>query len=111
MAGNIPSSVIIDQDRDFFLNVTYNDPTGQPIDLTSFTAVFALASNNNIVLNLVSPTDITLGADGTIAIHATSDQTDIPQGQYVAELVVVSASGVEYSLLKGQIIVSGAVAA
>ena len=111
MAGTFPSNVVIDQDRDVFLTVTYKDSTGTPVNLTGYTSQFALASSNQTILSLSSPTSITLNSAGVISIHATSTQTAIPAGQYNAELIVTSGAGVETSILKGNLIVSPAVIA
>jgi len=113
MSAPFPTSVVIDQGRDWYLVVTYNDPSGNPINLTGYTALFAMAQGFNpaISLSLTSSSGITLGGTaGTISLHATYSQTSIPAGTYTAELVVTSGGGVETSLLKGQISVTAKVA-
>jgi hypothetical protein len=42
MSVAIPSSVVIDQGADFYLNVTWLDPNGAPYNLTGYTATFTL---------------------------------------------------------------------
>jgi hypothetical protein len=112
MSVPFPSSVVIDQARDWYLTVVYED-NGTPINLTGYTAQFAMASgfNNLVGLTLSSPSGgITItGATGTIALHATSVQTSIDAGAYTAELIIISGSGVETSLLKGNLFVSAKV--
>lgn len=113
MANPIPSSVYIDQARDFYVTVTYTDSNGTPVNLTGYSASFEISTDYNTpaTLALTSPTSITLGgALGTIAVHASASQTAIPEGNYVAELVVTSGSGVQTSLLKGPFVVKPKVA-
>ena len=108
-----PSSVVIDQARDWYLTVVYDDPSGNPINLTGYTASFAMSQgfNNSVELQLSSPSNgITItGSTGTIAIHATATQTSIDAGTYTAELIVTSGSGIKTSLLKGSLVVSAKV--
>jgi hypothetical protein len=114
MANQIPSSVYIDQGRDFYFTVTYADSNGSPINLTGYSASFEISKNYNTAATLALTTAnsaITLGGSaGTISIHATSTQTMIDSGNYVAELVIVSGSGIQTSLLKGQFVVKPKVA-
>ena len=113
MANPIPASVYMDQGRDFYTTVTYNDSTGTPINLTGYTASFSVSTdyNTTAVLALTNSNGITLGGSaGTILIHATATQTAITAGNYVAELVVTSGAGVQTSLLKGPFVVKPKVA-
>jgi hypothetical protein len=114
MAAPIPSSVVIDQARDWFLTVTYADATGTPINLTGYTASFALSQgyNNSTNLTLTSGSGITItAATGKIALHATQTQTNIGAGTYTAELVLTAADGTETAILKGNLVVSAKVVA
>ena len=114
MAAPIPTSVIIDQARDFYLTTVYQDSTGTPINLTGYTATFALANSYNgaIVLTLTVGSGITITpSTGTINVHATATQTSITDGSYVAELVITSSANVKTSLLKGTIVVKPKVTA
>ena len=114
MANPIPSSVYIDQGRDFTFVVTYNDSTGTPVNLTGYTASFEVSTDYNTTATLALTTSnggVTLGGSaGTITIHATATQTMIVAGNYVAELVVTSGGGVQTSLLKGPFVVKPKVA-
>jgi len=113
MSAPIPSTVVIDQARDFYLTTVYQDATGTAINLTGYTATFALASNYNgaTALSLTNGSGITItGSTGTINIHATATQTAIGEGTYVAELMITSGAGIETSLLKGNIVVKAKVA-
>jgi len=109
MANPFPATVVIDQSADFYLNVTYQDSTSAPINLTGYTGQFSIASTyGKTPLLTVSPT--LGGSAGTIAVHLTSTQTNtLGEGSFVAELAVTSGGGVETSLLKGPITCKGKV--
>jgi hypothetical protein len=114
MSAPIPTTVVIDQARDFYLTTVYQDSTGTPINLTGYTATFAIGNSYNgaTVLTLTVGSGITITAStGTITVHATSSQTAITDGSYVAELVITSSAGVATSLLKGAIVVKPKVVA
>jgi len=109
MAAPIPNTVVIDQGRDFFLTVYYKDAAGVAINLTGYTAAFALSQNYNgtTLLSLTTGAGITITpATGRIDIQATYTQTAISAGTYVAELAIYSSAPVKTSLLKGQIVVA-----
>jgi hypothetical protein len=113
MSAPFPASVVIDQARDFYLTAVYQDASGAPINLTGYTATFALASNYNgaTVITLTVGSGITITpSTGTINLHATYSQTAISEGTYVGELMITSGGGVETSLLKGNIVVKAKVA-
>lgn len=104
MAGAFPPTVVIDQATDFYLTVIYKDPAGSPINLTGYTARFALAQYNQPAsLVLTNGSGITLDSSGNINIHATEIQTNLPEGTYDAELNVTSPGGNTTALLKGHI--------
>ena len=112
MSVAIPNSVIIDQGADFYLNVTWLDPNGNPYNLTGYTATFTLRQDfgKPIIWTLTESSGLTLGGSaGTIVIHATSAQTSQPEGSYVAELMVANGS-VKTSLIKGHIVLKAKVA-
>lgn len=110
MAGTFPPSVVIDQKTDFFLSIVYKDSNGNPVNLTGYTARFALAQYNQAIsLTLTQGNGITLGTAGQIDIHATSAQTSIPEGTYDAELDITSGGGITTALLKSPIVLKGAV--
>jgi hypothetical protein len=114
MAAPIPRDTIIEQARDFYLSVTWNNPSGTPINLTGYSAAFSIRQNYGepVVVSVTSPTGITLGGSaGTIIIHLNQTQTAIDEGTYVCELVVTSGGNIETSLLKGQIAVRAKVVA
>ena len=112
MSVTIPSSVVIDQGADFYLNVTWLQPNGTPYDLTGYTATFTLRQDfgKPIIWTLTESSGLTLGGSaGTIVIHATNTQTSQPEGSYVAELMLTNGSN-KTSLLKGHISLKAKVA-
>lgn len=112
-ASTFSSSIVIDQSRDWYLTVTYQDATGTAINITGYTASFALAQTLNAtqVLTLTTSAGITItGSTGVINLHATPTQTSIDSGTYLAELFITSPTGVQTSLLKGNVTVNAKVA-
>jgi len=110
MSTTFPTTMTIDQARDWYLTVTYQDSTGTAINLTGYTATFTMTSGAT-TLTLTSGSGITITpATGVIAIHATASQTSIDAGQYRAELIITSGSGIITSLLKGQLSITPKVA-
>ena len=89
-------NTVIDQGADWFLNVTWEDTTGQPIDITDFTAALQLRTSplaRVVSLNLTTENDgISLnGPLGVVSIHATNEQTALltPQ-RYTYDLELYS---------------------
>jgi hypothetical protein len=108
MSNPFPSSVYIDQARDFSLTTIYANASGTPINLTGYSATFSMATQYSstpfLTANVGSGVTITAGS-GQVDVRLTNAQTDLLAGNYYAELVITSGSGVETSLLKGQIVV------
>lgn len=107
----------IDQGADWYLTVTYEDPSGTPINITGFTAALqlrSLPSDTVAVLTLTTANGgITVtGVTGTIAIHATHTQTGaIDEGNYFYDLEIYSNGNpsITTRLVQGQIVVSAEV--
>ena len=104
-------NVVIDQGADWFLNVTYDNPDGTPVNLTGYTAALQLRSlptDPVSVLSLSTGSGITItGATGLVAIRATATQTRaIDEGIYYYDLEITSGSGVVTRLIQGQADVS-----
>ena len=88
-------NTVIDQGADWYLNVTYNDPAGTPIDITGYTAALQIRTSplaRTYVLSLTDGDGITItGDEGLLAIHATALQTaDIVNGKYSYDLEITS---------------------
>jgi hypothetical protein len=92
----VTHNITIEQGATFRLSLKWETKDGlgvvTPVNLTSYTARMQVRQNSTAttpVLSLVSPTHITLGADGTIEVEATPTQTaaiDIRAGVYDLEL-------------------------
>jgi hypothetical protein len=103
--------VEIDQGADWFFNVTYENPAGTPVNLTSYTAALQLRSlpeSTTAVLSLATGSGITItGATGLVAVRATAAQTGaIIAGDYYYDLEITSPSGVVTRLVQGQALVN-----
>ena len=103
--------VEIDQGADWFLNVTYENPAGTPVNITSYTAalqVRSLPESTTAVLSLTTGSGITITvASGLVAVHATAAQTEaIIAGDYYYDLEVTSPQGIVTRLVQGQAIVN-----
>lgn len=81
-----------------------------PVDLSSYTARMQIRKNvaaTDVLLSLTSPTEITLGADGSITIEATPAQTaaiDSRVGVYDLELE--ASDGRVTRLVQGKVTIS-----
>ena len=104
-------NVEIDQGADWFLNVTYEQPAGTPVNITGYTSALQLRSlptDATAVLSLATGSGITItGATGLVAIRATATQTRaIDEGVYYYDLEITSQSGIVTRLVQGQAYVS-----
>lgn len=107
-------NVEIDQGADWFFNVTYENPAGTPVNITSYTAALQLRSlptDSTYVLSLSTGNGITIqGAQGLVEVHATANQTRaIDEGTYYYDLEITSQSGIVTRLVQGQAVVSAEV--
>jgi hypothetical protein len=103
--------VEIDQGADWFFNVTYEQPAGTPVNITSYTAALQLRSlpeSTTAVLSLTTGNGITItGASGLVAVHATAAQTGgIIAGDYYYDLEITSPQGIVTRLVQGQALVN-----
>lgn len=103
----------IDQGADWYLNVTYNDPAGDPIDITNYTASMQMRTSPlaaTAVLTLDDTSGITItGATGLLELHATAtDTAAITNGRYSYDLEITSPASpvVVTRLIEGTIIVT-----
>lgn len=104
--------ITIEQGADFFINLTYKDDTGSPIDLTGYSARMQVREDYSSATALVDATtgngDITLGGvSGSIDIHIPASVTgalNFDTGKY--DIEIVDASGVVTRLLQGSVVLS-----
>ncbi len=107
-------NVEIDQGADWFFNVTYEQPAGTPVNITSYTAALQLRSlpdTPTAVLSLTTGSGITItGASGLVAVHATAAQTGaIVSGDYYYDLEITSPQEIVTRLVQGQALVNAQV--
>jgi hypothetical protein len=104
-------NTVIDQGADWFLNVTWEDTAGDPINVTGYTAALQLRTSplaRTYVLSLATGGNgITVdGPNGLFNIHATAEQTaEITPGRYTYDLEINSGSVIT-RLIQGTIEVS-----
>ena len=105
-------NTIIDQGATWSLLVTYNDPNGDPINLTNATAAMQLrtsplARTAELTLDTLPNGGIIINAlDGELEITATATQTGaLPPQKYTYDLEVYIGTQV-IRLLQGTIIVN-----
>lgn len=102
----------IDQGADWFINFTYKQPDGTPVNITGYTAALQVRTSPLAavaVLTLDTDAGLTItGVTGTIAAHATAAQTTIiPNGKYAYDLEITApGTGVVTRLVQGTIEVS-----
>lgn len=101
---------VIDQGADWYINFTYQQPNGTPVNLTGYTAAMQLRTSplaKTTVLSLTTSSGITItGASGLIAVHATAAQTGaIAPGKYSYDLELYNG-GIVTRLVQGTLEVS-----
>ena len=106
-------NTVIDQGADWFINFTYKNPNGTPVNITGYTAALQIRTSPlaaTAVLTLTSPSSgITItGATGLIECHATAAQTAlITNGKYAYDIEITAPStGVVTRLVQGTVQVS-----
>jgi hypothetical protein len=101
----------LDQGSVWDLEIEYQDPDGDPINLTGFTARMQLRKDyNSAVVDLTLTTGgggiVITGATGTIDISVTAAQTEVlDPAFYVYDLELISGSNIS-RLIQGQITVA-----
>jgi hypothetical protein len=85
----------IDQGADWFINFTYEQPAGTPVNITGYTAALQVRTSplaRTAVLTLENGDGITItGASGLIECHATATQTAaIINGRYAYDIEITS---------------------
>ena len=102
----------LDQGADWYINFTYQNSSGTPINLTGYTAALQLRSEPSdatAALSLSSPSSgiVITGATGLVAVHASAAQTGaLIAGTYYYDLELTSGTGIVTRLVQGQVVVS-----
>lgn len=110
-------NIIVEQGASFVLNATYTDEDSVLVDLSGYTAVLTVAETygGTALMELTSAGgEITLGADGTIAVVGPVAKTEaLEPGERLWELVLTNAGGdgLVTRLLEGTARVTAQVAA
>ena len=105
-------NTVIDQGADWYINFTYKNPNGTPVNITGYSAALQIRTSPlaaTAVLTLTSPSGgITItGATGLLACHATALQTsDITNGKYSYDIEITSPTGIVTRLVQGTVQVS-----
>lgn len=104
-------NTVIDQGADWYINFTYKNPNGTPINITNYTAALQIRTSPlaaTAVLTLTSSSGITItGATGLLECHATAVQTAaITNGKYSYDIEITSPTGVVTRLVQGTVQVS-----
>jgi hypothetical protein len=104
-------NTVIDQGADWFMNATWEDSAGNPINVTGYTAALQLrtsplARTYVLSLNTTNGGIVVDGPNGLFTVHATATQTaDIAPGRYSYDLEIDSGTVVT-RLIQGTIEVS-----
>jgi len=100
--------IVIEQGSTYQKTITWKDSSGDPVDITNFTARMQIRSRKSSTSTLLSITEadyITLGGTaGTVAISipaATTAALDFRRAVYDLELV--SSGGIVYRLIEGTV--------
>lgn len=102
----------IDQGADWYINFTYQQPAGTPVNITGYTAALQVRTSplaKTTVLSLTNGSGITItGATGLLACRATAAQTTlIAPGRYVYDIEITApVTGVVTRICEGTINVS-----
>lgn len=100
----------IDQGADWFINFTYEQPAGTPVDISGCQAALQIRTSplaKTAVLTLTNEDGITVvGEEGLLQCHATAEQTAaITNGRYAYDIEITS-QGITTRLAQGTIEVS-----
>ena len=97
------SNIFIDQGSDFSTTVTINDTSGDPLDLTGYTALaqirktYASTTATDFGITFVNPR-----SDGQITISLTDNQTSALEfGRYVYDLLITDTGGNKTRVVEG----------
>lgn len=101
---SVPSTgsvnLIVDQNADFTMVATYNDSSGQPVNLTGYTAAMMVRTGYNeptAVISLTNTDGITLGGSaGTVTIFVSAARNSTLTGgkTYVYDLLLTKSGSV-----------------
>lgn len=101
-----PYDFIFDAGADVVATLTWKDASGNPIDLTGYTAIMAMTAPGSAPdLTLTQSSGLTLGgAAGTISFDIPASTTINWAAGVTYTLFVTSGGGVVYKLLYGKFV-------
>ena len=104
----------IDAGIDYGVTFTYKDATGNPVDLTNFTARMQFRrtiDNDTIEKEMTTESGhlVITALTGVIDLAIPNDETTALSGVYFYDLELVSAANVVTRLVQGKVIISGEV--
>lgn len=106
-------NTVIDQGADWFINFTYEQPSGTPVNLTNTFAALQVRTSPLAKTAVLTLTSLNGGIEitalsGLLSIHATAAQTAaITNGKYAYDLeVTANQTGVVTRIAQGTIEVS-----
>ena len=107
-------NIIADQGATFSRTITWKNSSGQPVNLTGYSARMqvrkTVASGEALVSMTTQNNRITLGgALGTVAISCPASEMDFEAGEWVYDLEVESGAGVVSRLIMGKFLFRGEV--
>lgn len=100
----------IDQGATFQLLITWNDPSGNPIDLTGYTARMQIrpeVTSSTVILEMTTENGgITLGGvAGTISLtKSATDTAAVTADSGVYDLELATADGIVTRLIQGSVV-------
>lgn len=98
----VVSNLVLEQGTTFSVTIGYNDSSGNPVDLTSYTTRSQMRksyySTNSITLNAV----VSNALDGEITLALPSEQTaNIKAGRYLYDVEIVQSGNVVTRVVEG----------
>lgn len=102
----------IDQGATWSVTVTYEDPSGTPVNLTGYTAAMQVrqqysSETADLTLTTSNGGIAITGATGVVVVTMTDEQTGaLDEGYYVYDLELTSAGGQVIRLIQGQLTVA-----
>lgn len=109
-------NTVIDQGADWFINFTYEQPAGTPVNISGCVAALQIRTSplaKTYVLSLTTENDgiVITGPSGLLECHATAEQTAaITNGRYAYDIeITFPVTGVVTRLAQGTVEVSAQV--
>lgn len=100
------SNLYIDQGCDYSVTVDVTDATGEPMDLTGYTAEAQIRRTYSSLTTTATFTT-SVATNGTVTISLTNTQTTaIESGRYVYDLNITDTNDNTTRVIEGQVIIT-----